>query len=147
MALAFIWSGNLGGGLPRVEYEKAKQAVTKALELDNNLAEGYAVSGQMKLFYEWDYAAAEKDLLRAIELEPNSDLAHKQYAFYLAVRGRFDEAIAESKTAQEINPDSLQFRANTELFCISPVATTKPFFNLNEPSKSTKHLGITAIFG
>ncbi len=111
MARAFIESGNLGGGLPRVEYEKAKQAVTKALELDNNLAEGYAVSGQMKLFYEWDYAAAEKDLLRAIELEPNSDLAHKQYAFYLAVRGRFDEAIAESETAQEINPGALSIQS------------------------------------
>ena len=47
-------------------------------------------------------------MLRAIELEPNSDLAHKQYAFYLAVRGRFDEALAEIKIALEIDPNSLQ---------------------------------------
>ncbi len=108
MAHAFIMSGNLGGNLPREEYEKAKEAVTKALALDNNLAEGYAVSGELKFTSEWDFAGAEKDLATAIELEPNSDLAHERYAFYLAVRGRFDEAIAESKTAQEINPNSLQ---------------------------------------
>ena len=108
MAHAYITSGNLGGGLPRVEYEKAREAATKALELDNNLAEGYAVSGELKFTYEWDFAGAEQDLATAIRLEPNSDLAHERYAFYLAVRGRFDEAHAEAKTAQEINPNSLQ---------------------------------------
>ncbi len=47
-------------------------------------------------------------MLDAVELEPNSDLAHERYAFYLAVRGRFVEAIAEAKKAQEFNPNSLQ---------------------------------------
>jgi serine/threonine protein kinase/Tfp pilus assembly protein PilF len=108
MAHALIDSGNLGGGLPRVEYEKAKEVVLKALALDNNLAEGHAVLGELKFTYDWDFAGAEKDLLRAVELEPNTDLAHERYAFYLAVRGRFNEAIAEVKTAQEINPNSLQ---------------------------------------
>ena len=110
MAHAYISSGNIGGGLSRVEYEKAKQAVTKALELDNNLAEGYAVRGELKLTYEWDFVGAEKDLLRAIELEPNNDLAHGQYAAYLTVRGRFDEAIAETKTALEIDPNSVKYQ-------------------------------------
>ncbi len=108
MAHAYIDSGNLGGGLPREEYLKARTAVTKALELDNNLSEAYAVRGELKFTYEWDFAGAEKDLLRALELDPNDDLAHERYAFYLAVRGRFDEAISEAKTAQEINPNSLQ---------------------------------------
>ena len=112
MAHAFIASGNLGGDLPPVEYEKARAAVTRALELDNNLAEAYAVSGELKFTYEWDFAAAEKDLLRAIELEPNSDLAHKEYAWYLAARGRFGEAITEAKTAQEINPGSIAAQQN-----------------------------------
>jgi DNA-binding winged helix-turn-helix (wHTH) protein/TolB-like protein/Tfp pilus assembly protein PilF len=108
MAHSLIASGNLGGGLPRVEYERAKEVVQKALALDHNLAEGYAVLGELKFTYEWDFAGAEKDLLRAVELEPNADLAHERYAFYLAVRGRFDEAIAEAKKAQEFNPSSLQ---------------------------------------
>jgi len=107
MAHAYIMSGNLGGGLPREEYEKAREAVKKALELDNNLAEGYEVLGELKFVYEWDFAGAEKDLLRAIELDPNSESAREQYAFYLAVRGRFDEAIEENKTALDINPGSL----------------------------------------
>ncbi len=108
MAHAYIASGNFGGGLPREEYAKAKTAVTKALELDNNLAEAYTVSGETKVIYEWDYPAAEKDLLLALELDPNSDLAHEQYGSYLANRGRFDEALAEIKTALEIDPNSLQ---------------------------------------
>lgn len=108
MAHALIASGNLGGDLPRIEYEKAKAAVTRALELDNNLAEGYAVLGELRFTSEWDFAGAEKDLLRAVELDRNADLAHEQFAFYLAVRGRFDEAIAEAKTAEEIDPNSLQ---------------------------------------
>jgi serine/threonine-protein kinase len=113
MAHALIASGNLGGGLPRVEYEKAKEAVQKALQLDNNLAEGYAVLGELRFTYDWDFAGAEKDLLRAIELEPNSDLAHEQYASYLTARGRFDEAIAEIKTALEIDPNSLMYQLNS----------------------------------
>ncbi len=112
MAHALIASGNLGGGLPRVEYEKAKEVVQKALELDNNLGEGYAVLGELKFTYEWDFAGAEKNLRRAIELEPNSDLAHEQYASYLVARGRFEEAIAEIKTALEIDPNSLMYQLN-----------------------------------
>ncbi len=108
MAHAYIDSGNLGGGLPREEYLKARTAVTKALELDNNLSEAYAVRGELKFTYEWDFAGAEKELLRALELDPNNDLAHERYAFCLAVRSRFDEAVSEAKTAQEINPNSLQ---------------------------------------
>jgi tetratricopeptide (TPR) repeat protein len=89
-----------------VEYEKARTAAAKALELDKTLGEGYAMLGELKFVYEWNFPAAEKYLLRAIELEPNSALAHSQYASYLAARGRFDEAIAESNIAQEIDPNS-----------------------------------------
>ncbi|MBA4125159.1 MAG: protein kinase [Acidobacteria bacterium] len=106
MAHAYILSGFGGGDLPRVENEKAKDAVTKALKLDSNLAEGYAVRGQSKLVYEWDFAGAEKDLLRAIELEPNNDLAHWVYALLLNYRGRFDEAMAEIETTLAIDPNS-----------------------------------------
>jgi len=107
MAHAYIASAMLRYGSPREEFEKAKQAVTKALELDNNFGEGFAVAGQLKFYYEWNYPAAEKDLLRALELEPNSDLAHKEYATFLAARGRFNEAVAEINTALEIDPNSL----------------------------------------
>jgi DNA-binding winged helix-turn-helix (wHTH) protein/Tfp pilus assembly protein PilF len=112
MAHALIASGNLGGGSPRVDYERAKEVVQKALALDSNLAEGYAVLGELKFTYDWDFAGAEKDLLRAIELERNCDLAHEQYASYLVARGRFEEAIAEIRTALEIDPNSLMYQLN-----------------------------------
>jgi len=106
MAHAYILSSFRGGDLSRVENEKAKDAVRKAFELDDNSAEGYAVRGRLKLVYEWDFAGAEKDLLRAIELEPNNDLAHWGYALLLVYRGRFDEAMAEIETTLAIDPGS-----------------------------------------
>jgi len=112
MAHALIASGNLGGGSPRVEYERAKEVAQKALALDNNLAEGYAVLGELKFTYDWDFAGAERDLLRAIELDRNCDLAHEQYASYLVARGRFQEAIAEIRTALEIDPNSFMYQLN-----------------------------------
>ena len=105
LANAYIGTGNQGVGLPREEYEKARKAVTKALELDSGLAEGYAVLGNLKLHYEWDFDGAERDFRRAVELDPN--IANTGYAALLSVRGRFDEAIAESKIALEIDPNSI----------------------------------------
>ena len=107
MAHAYAASGMLRHNFPREEFEKARQAVAKALELDPNLADAYAVSGQLNFLYEWNYPAAEKDLLRALELEPNSDLTRKEYATFLAALGRFDEAVAEINLALEIDPNSI----------------------------------------
>lgn len=108
MANAYRAAGTLGGGLPREQFEKAKEAVNKALELDPNLAEAYTMRGDIKHKFERDWAGAESDFLRAIELEPNNDWAHANYGKFLAERyGRFDEALAEIETALAINPDSL----------------------------------------
>lgn len=111
-ALAYAWMAHAlhrvgTGGLAQVENEKAKEAVKKALELDINLAEAYAVRGKLNFAYDFDFAAAEKDLLRAIELEPNNDSAHWGYALVLAYRGDFDDAMAEIETALAIDPNSL----------------------------------------
>ncbi len=110
MAHAYSMSGILGGGVPGVEQEKAKEAVTKALELDGNLAEGYTARADLKLKYQWDFGGAEKDLLRAIELQPNQDLPHWLYALVLAYRGRIDEAMTEIETALAIVPNSLIYQ-------------------------------------
>jgi DNA-binding winged helix-turn-helix (wHTH) protein/TolB-like protein/Tfp pilus assembly protein PilF len=110
MARAYTVSGAKGGGLPRTENEKAKNTLRKVFELDNNLAEAYAVSGNLKVYCDWDLAGAEKDFLRAIELEPNNDLARGLYAESLAYRGRFEEALAEIETALAINPNALAYQ-------------------------------------
>ena len=103
MANAYHFLG-INTGSFRVESEKAKKAVNKAVELDNNLGEAYAVRGKIDFAYDWDFTASEKDLLRAIELEPNNDTAHWAYALLSAYRGRFDQAMTEIETALAIAP-------------------------------------------
>jgi tetratricopeptide (TPR) repeat protein len=85
---------------------KVKEIVNKALELDPNLAEAYVARGFVRGVYDWDPHSAEKDYLRAIELEPNNEAAHWLYALNLSNRGRFDEALAEIEIAMTIEPGS-----------------------------------------
>src|SRR5215813_1703339 len=91
--------------LPAKEkYPLAKQAALKAIELDPTLAEAHAALGRDKLDYDWDQERAEKEFNRAIELNPNSSLAHMRYAQFFTMHGRHDEAIAESKKAIALDP-------------------------------------------
>ena len=104
LAYAYFALASNGFGSPRIENEKAKQAVKKALELDSSLAEAYAVRGLLALFDEWDFVAAEKDLTKALELEPNNDMAHWVRANLYTYTGRFELALKEIETAQGIAP-------------------------------------------
>jgi len=96
---------------PKEAYPKAKAATLRALEIDNALPEAHASLGWIKMFYDWDWAAAEKAFQRAIELNPNYATAHEWYAMFLAPMERFDEAISELKKAQELDPLSLIIQA------------------------------------
>ena len=107
LAKAYHGMVGLGSGSPRIEHEKAKQAVKKALELDNNLAEAYAVRGITNYSYEWDFVAAEEDLTTAIELEPNNSTVQWGHAFLCAYSGRFEQALKEIETAQAIEPGTV----------------------------------------
>jgi DNA-binding winged helix-turn-helix (wHTH) protein/tetratricopeptide (TPR) repeat protein len=89
--------------------EKAKELVKKALELDPGLAEAFVTRGYISLAYEWDFAAAERDLLRAIELEPNNDTAHWLYGLLLANRGLFEDGLREVDTALAIDPGAVVY--------------------------------------
>jgi DNA-binding winged helix-turn-helix (wHTH) protein/tetratricopeptide (TPR) repeat protein len=109
LAYAYIMSGRLNG-MPAKQVKKAREAVNKALELDNNLAEGYEVRGYLRLAFDWDFAGAEKDLRRAAELQPNSVLGLEFLAEYLASRERLDEAIAAIDTAIKFDPNSLALK-------------------------------------
>ena len=85
----------------------SRQLALKAIALDDSLAEGHA-SLAMGLFYsDWDRAGAEKEFLRAIELDPNYVNAHHWYADLLSATGRHQEAISEAKRALELEPVSL----------------------------------------
>jgi serine/threonine protein kinase/tetratricopeptide (TPR) repeat protein len=91
------------------QHRISMEAVKKALELDPNLSEAYNALCMNKLNYEYDVSGAESACRRAIELDPNSPLAHNTYArlLFSSQSRRFDEAIAEIKTAIDLDPTSL----------------------------------------
>ena len=90
----------------RREYESTLQAVDRALSLDPSLADAYSALCSNKLQFEYDFAGAEQACKRALELEPNSTIAHQMYALFLNTRGRHDESIAMIKTAIDLEPAS-----------------------------------------
>jgi TolB-like protein/DNA-binding winged helix-turn-helix (wHTH) protein/Tfp pilus assembly protein PilF len=86
---------------------KAKAAASRALELDDDIAEAHAALGAEKADFEYDWPGAEKEFKRAIELNPNYAEAHFRYAWsYLTPLGKSDQAIAEMKKALELDPFS-----------------------------------------
>ncbi|PYJ69100.1 MAG: hypothetical protein DME75_11690 [Verrucomicrobia bacterium] len=89
---------------PKETFPKAKAAAMRALQIDDQLAEAHTSLAQIKVLYERDWAGAEREYKRAIELNPNYATAHHWYGLYLAAIGRFDEAIFEIRKAQEIDP-------------------------------------------
>jgi TolB-like protein/Tfp pilus assembly protein PilF len=93
---------------PQQEFmPKAKAAALKALVLDDSLAEAHASLALVAENYDYDWQTAEKEFRRAIQLNPDYATAHQWYAEYLAWQGRFDEALAESERARQLDPMSL----------------------------------------
>jgi eukaryotic-like serine/threonine-protein kinase len=103
---AFLASST-GGQPPRETYPIAKAAALKALELDDTLGEAHCSLGFFHLLYDWDYAAAEREYLRAIELSPNYANAYDGYGFYLKASGRHEDSIRSCQRALELDPLSL----------------------------------------
>jgi DNA-binding winged helix-turn-helix (wHTH) protein/TolB-like protein/lipopolysaccharide biosynthesis regulator YciM len=103
-----LYSSYSGQYLPPLEaMPKAKEAARKALELDEQLAEAHHAMAVIIQWADWDWAGAEKEFKRALELNPNFETARRNYATFLAQQKRFDEAFAEVKEAQKLDPLSL----------------------------------------
>ncbi|HJQ26876.1 MAG TPA: protein kinase [Blastocatellia bacterium] len=96
----------LGGPPADQTFPKAKEAATKALLLDDDLAEAHTSLASC-LMNDMDWPATEKEFKRALELNPNYATAHQWYGEYLAAVGRLDEALSESVKAQQLDPLSL----------------------------------------
>lgn len=92
---------------PRTAYPEAKEAATRALAIDETLAEAHASLGYITLYYDWDGAKSEAEFRRAIELNPSYTVGHQWYANLLVAMGRFEEAAREMTRAREVNPLSL----------------------------------------
>ena len=95
------------GERPREIMPLAKTYAAKAIELDPTLAEPHATLAFAAWLLDWDKAGAEKEFLRAFELNPNYPTAHHWYSRYLRGIGRTDEAFREIKRAEELDPLSL----------------------------------------
>jgi TolB-like protein/Tfp pilus assembly protein PilF len=92
---------------------KASAAAAKALEIDEHLAEAHASLAMTHLVYDWDWASAESEFKRSIELNENYATAHSWYALHLTAMGRLEDAIRETERAQDLDPLSLIITTNS----------------------------------
>lgn len=88
------------------EMEKGRAAARAALDLNPDQAEAYVSLAYIEFLHDWDWEAAERDFLTAIELDPSYAVAHQWYGEFLSVLGRHDEAIAQTRLAVELEPTS-----------------------------------------
>ena len=109
----YMWA-SYGLGLSRNEYAvKGHEAARRAVELDPTLAEAHVALAGQAFFFDWDWATAEKEYRRAMQLNPNLVAAREGYAEFLMRMGRFEDSIRERKRAQELDP--LSPAVNTQL--------------------------------
>lgn len=104
LADAYSLLADYDGALPADAYPKAKEAATKALELDDELAEAHTSLSYVRMFYYHDWQGAQDGYRRAIALNPSYATARQWYSEYLTAMGRFDEAFVEIRQAKEIDP-------------------------------------------
>ena len=89
---------------------RAKEAALQAVALDPNLASAHVRLGYVRLFYDWDWPAAEQQYRRALEINPSLPEAQLGYANYLATLGHFDEALSRVQQAYLFDPLALESR-------------------------------------
>src|SRR5262249_36298588 len=89
---------------PKEVSQKASYAASRALAIDDVLAEAHVSLATVKYFLEWDWPGVERECKRGIELDTNNVLAHFWYSHYLSTAGRRSEAIAEAKRALDLDP-------------------------------------------
>lgn len=101
------WNRANASGDPKQLMPKVKEETEKALAIDPNLAKGQVMLAALKEF-DFDWQTAEQQYKRAIELNPNLDFARQNYAFFLSVMGRHDEALAQLDQLKERDPINLR---------------------------------------
>ena len=92
---------------PKEAFPKARAAAEKALEIDSSLAEAHTSLAWVRMSYDLDWSAGEKEFKRALELNPSYATGHHWYSIYLTAMGRHAESLVHIKRAQEVDPLSL----------------------------------------
>jgi TolB-like protein len=106
LANGYGWIGEAGWLAYSEAFPRQKIEATKAIELDDSLPQGHAELADAVMDLSWDWTTTEKELKRALELNPNLASVHTTYAFYLQRVGRLPEAIAEVKLVLQLDPVS-----------------------------------------
>jgi TolB-like protein/Tfp pilus assembly protein PilF len=112
LADCYLMRGAYNMRAPRETMPQAKQAALAALAIDGSAPEPHASLGMLAALYEWDWPAADREFRRAIALNPGYATAHQWYGVYLMAMGRFEQAIAENRIAQDLDPLSLSISEN-----------------------------------
>jgi eukaryotic-like serine/threonine-protein kinase len=104
LAESYLFLGDFRAMPLAVAYNEARKAAMTALQLDDTLAEVHLVCGEIKLFCDWDWAAAEHELTRALTINPACAEAHHMYAHYLELHGQFEHALSEMHRSMDLEP-------------------------------------------
>lgn len=112
LAETYVVAGTYGAMPTGEALTHGKAAAARALQLDEGLASAHYVLATAHAWYDWDWAGAEREFRRALELNPQDALGRNWHGGYLSLLGRHDEAIAEHERAQELDPLSLIVNAN-----------------------------------
>ncbi len=132
---------------PNEGYPKAMAAARRALELDDSLAEAHTSAGAITMFSRFDWATAEREYKRAIQLNPNYPLSYELYSYLLTSMGRPDEAISMARRGAEVDPLSVLLSddvASAFYFARrydEAIRQTQKFLNI-EPNRPGSHAGL-----
>jgi adenylate cyclase len=99
-----VFLGAVGILPPKIAYPNAEKHVLKALKLDNSIPEAHISLAMVKYFGGWNWVGAEKSFIKALELNPNSGMAHQYYAMLLATLGYNKKALKEAELAYQLDP-------------------------------------------
>jgi DNA-binding winged helix-turn-helix (wHTH) protein/TolB-like protein/Flp pilus assembly protein TadD len=102
--LADAWVSLAADAVPAIEaVNRSRRAATKAIELDETLAEAHVSLGRVKAYYDWDWTGAGREFDRALQLKPNSPDVRRERGLYLATVGRTGEALSDTRRAIELD--------------------------------------------
>ena len=112
MADAYLILGNNLYLPPAKTFPMAKEFALKALGVDDQLAEAYSCLASVERDYEWDFAGAQREYGKAIEINPGLAFTHQNHAILFSQLGRHEDAIREVKLARDLDPLAPRIRAN-----------------------------------
>jgi eukaryotic-like serine/threonine-protein kinase len=104
LARVYFYIGLFGGQSPREAFGQERDAAQKAIGLDERLAGAHSGLALVKVHYDWDWAGAEREYKRALELNPSEANVHHAYSHLLIAMSRGQESLAETRRAVELNP-------------------------------------------